>query len=229
MEVIMIWAIMCILVAIACISGCAFLQSRMVKLGEHLELSAWIVGLAEYVILGMFALIFIGVAASPLYYEFPAAGGDLYSIASDGTLEEQRFGTFEEGKTLAYLRDAGSNNWRQASQRLSSVSIVSVNPNVRRISYTTKARVTDARTFLSNKDNRDTSLDWKDKLNLVVTSKLEFCIYELNNAHSKDIAGFYNPRDVKQALRFQELVGGYLNECLLGSGISALVVDFDIS
>lgn len=225
----MVWSILCILVAVMCILGFGFVQTGIDKLGERFELPKRITGPAEYIALGLFALTFIGVAASPLYYEFPTTSGDLYSIADDGTLTKHTFGTFEDGKTLAYLKEIDIKKWGDEYQRLSSVAIVTENPKVRRISYTARAHITDARTFLSVRENRDTSANWDNRLNHAVTSKLEFCEYEFNNAHSKEIAGFYNPRDSEQVRRFQELVGGYLNECLSGAGISAFVVSFDIS
>ncbi len=89
-----------------------------------------------------------------------------------------------------------------------SVHPITDNPKVRGLKYAIEVEVLDTRTFFGlgygDKDG-----DWEAN-NRRISELVEYWLYEFNNAHSRDLAVFYNPFDVRQQQALETLLGEYL-------------------
>ena len=172
------------------------------------------------------ALLTLVAAFSPMYYEFPDWPDKLYAV-KDGQLVEQPWGAFEYGKELAWVTSPGT-----VYKSTTSVTPITANPKVRRILYQAEGSIVDATKFLAKPEHRHLYIQHRVTLDAVeddVTRLVQYCQYELNNAHSTELAEFYNPLDVGQTQRFRILVEGYLNTCLTPDGVKVKVKKFDLS
>lgn len=167
------------------------------------------------------ALALIG---SPLYLEFPDWQNKLYSIEKDGTLIEHPFGAFDiTGQKFVLLRPKEE----PLGLTTSHVSPITSNPKVRMITYRIEGMIYDPATYLKKVTRRDSN-GVKDVANREVRAVLEYWAYEFNNAYSKELAAFYNPRDDEQLSKFAWLVEEYFNEKLRRDGIQVVFQGFDV-
>lgn len=163
------------------------------------------------------------VALSPAYYEFPSWPHTLYSV-QDGELTKHPWGTFEWGKELAWIPTSSEQLWE-----MGSITPITSNPKVRRISYQVGARIIDADKYLAAPERRRGWMNggnanvWDD-----VKLILNYELYELNNSHSSELAEFYNPLDQIQQARFRKLVEGWFNERLGPKGILVTAGSFQL-
>ncbi|KKQ79917.1 MAG: hypothetical protein UT02_C0020G0012 [Parcubacteria group bacterium GW2011_GWC2_38_7] len=108
----------------------------------------------------------------------------------------------------------------------SEVKPITDNPKVRDISYTVNPKIKDDRIFFEAE--RDclfkgrVSYSWNDdeRTKACLIARVEYYLYEFNNAHSKDLAKFFNPRDPAQVEAFDKLLRDNIEGPLLEHGIS---------
>lgn len=87
---------------------------------------------------------------------------------------------------------------------LSEVTPITINPKVRKITYLVEFEIDPTYYFENNQANPD-SLLTKAK------EKVNYWLYEFNNAHSQELAQFYNPLEKSQVTQLSELVTSYIN------------------
>ncbi|OGG79131.1 hypothetical protein A3A39_00725 [Candidatus Kaiserbacteria bacterium RIFCSPLOWO2_01_FULL_54_13] len=163
----------------------------------------------------------------PLYYEYPDWPGKLYAI-EDGRLVEQPWGTFEYGKTLVRMPSPDA----EIAKHRTSVSPITTNPKVRRISYQITAYVTDHERYLRAKPERlNAAVGYgfagginKDELRKLI----EYWAYELNDAKSAEFAEFYNPLSDAQQKKFRSLAQDWLNKQLAPEAATVGISEFTV-
>jgi len=106
----------------------------------------------------------------------------------------------------------------------SRVAPITENPKVRNLAYVVRTRLTDPRAYavaLSLSDDNHNLQRASD----VVLSEL----YEFNNAQSKALASFYNPKDVRQTNGLAELLKREINPRLKSKGMEITeLVSWDV-
>jgi hypothetical protein len=221
----LIWAVICVFVLALIIIGFALLQSTSSRCPSPSHRHARLTFTVVSTILGLGALL------SPLYYEFPAGNGVLYSIKENGTLVEHPWGTFERGKWLVWLPAKN----KELGKVYATVSPITENPKVQRLGYTGRVYLFDPKRFLADPRNQNQEF-WGitnsfvfDHIESAAAKALKFCQYEFNYARSKELAAFYNPADDRQQERFRTLVKAALNECIGERGLWVEVSNFSLS
>ena len=176
------------------------------------------------------AIVLVAMA-SPLYYEFPHPEDEhaLYEIKDD-TLIERPWGAFQlGGRTLAVVPTSD-----QMFEVAGVVKPITENPKVRTISYSVISSVVDAKLYLADpKRHRLTSKagsPFSPSVQRDVEDLVKYCQYELHEAHSSDLADFYNPLDEEQVAYYGNLISGYLNDCLAPTGVEIVkIIKLDVS
>lgn len=208
------------------ISGTIRLRKELLARYRWQPEPAWpsvLVGVAK----GCAILLTVTTLFSPAYYEFPDWPHKLYAIQSDGRLVEKPWGAFEYANNLAWVAAPGKVYVSQTS-----VTPITSNPKVRKISYGARGSIVDPEKYLAKPEHRHLWIQVRPDIESVesdVKRSLQFCQYELNNAHSTELAEFYNPLDKTQTQRFREMVEGYLNSCLAPEGMKASVENFHLN
>jgi len=106
----------------------------------------------------------------------------------------------------------------------SSVTPITDNPKARKITYSVLGMIDpDVYFSLGSTGFKDYEGTAKS-----VNERIQYQLYELNNAHSKELAEFYNPLNPGQQELFKKLVNDFMNERLEGTGISVLCTGFQI-
>jgi hypothetical protein len=99
---------------------------------------------------------------------------------------------------------------------VSRVTPITENPKARPIAYEVHAKIADPAVF-ANAIGVDSDPEVNGKR---LANAVAFQLYELNNAHSKDMAKFYNPLDDAQRVELGSLVTGFVNPRLVSKGIA---------
>ncbi len=95
-----------------------------------------------------------------------------------------------------------------------TVTPITENPKVRRLTYAVTSRVVDIKQYYS-------TIGVTEK----VQETVQFHLYEFNNARSKELAEFYNPLDPAQRDRLQEIIKGFMDPRLAPYGIEIKALD----
>lgn len=103
----------------------------------------------------------------------------------------------------------------------SKVHPITENPKVRGLSYTITTQIRDPQKFVAEMHLGRIAVpsDLKDALLRGHHRSTEYVLYEFNNAHSKELAQFYNPLDEGQRTRLEALLRAHLDEKLASKGI----------
>lgn len=113
------------------------------------------------------------------------------------------------------------------SIRVSSrVFPITDNPKVRRIGYQITVEGKDWQKFFDTIGDKE-SWDGESANSIAMEERVRFLLYEFNNAHSKELANFYNPLDPKQVVDLQALLAYFLNtpETLGRNGLEMIKLD----
>lgn len=186
------------------------------------------------------ALLSIPVLTAPLYYEFST----IYNTPV----------TFENGR--AVVRPLGAFAWEFGSgfanlptslpiSVYGDVRSITPNPKVRELSYQLQVTISDLDRFFADAKNRRLGMSHTDKI--YGTSFSQFSpgdpprdindrigmttldlLYRFNDAHSKELAEFYNPLDAEQLRALKALVEPWVNERLAARGLRAELQSFTV-
>lgn len=106
----------------------------------------------------------------------------------------------------------------------SSVQVLTENPKVRELSYDLATFISSPRKFFESErecllKNYKYNADHGTRVAECLRARMEFYLYEFNNAHSRELAEFYNPRDPEQVQRLDWLLQRNVAPSLVDHGI----------
>lgn len=107
------------------------------------------------------------------------------------------------------------------AMKFSGPHSVTENPKVRNIAYNIKVnKFGSVESFLAHRKTATPKGGTKEWV--------AFWLYEFNEAKSKDVAKFYNPKDLKQQKEFRDLLENFLRPYLRRAGLTLVKAEFYI-
>lgn len=191
----------------------------------------------------LFGLAF-GTILTPYFYEFPKFDYDVVTF-EDGNLVKHPYGT-SNSKAFNIPKSESI-----GITIVGNVTGVTTNPKVRNVSYRLEMKIVSPEVFFIPEYRRKyfstghsdehpnkslmssyTSMSTEylqssvqNELGTMMASHM----YEFNNAHSKELAEFYNPIEQTQQDQFRELVEPWMNSRFESKGVKVIFRGFSIS
>lgn len=155
--------------------------------------------------------VFVAVALSPLYWEFPGTNSVFLIDKNSNVKDKSRFWGFLDVPSHGFsvISLSGSSYWTNTS-----IQPITTNPKVRHITSHIEVKIGDTQAYLRSWPG--TGKNWSEYDFL---RQVKSAIYEFHEKNSIELGGFYNPLDSAQQSRFQNLVMSNLGIGLNKNGI----------
>lgn len=176
----------------------------------------------------------------PLWYEFSGPFTIPVALLANGTAELRPNGMicWESGQSYSAVP-------RNDTAVYGEVRVITDNPKVREIHYNLQTRIIDLNVWFSRPQRRELKrvntsggsmigTGWYGVTRQPTTVDEEIgktvitLLFEFNEAHSRDLARFYNPLDPQQSENLKQLLEPWLNERLAADGIRVSYDSFSI-
>jgi hypothetical protein len=173
---------------------------------------------------------------SPFIYEFPHQKETLMSINLSGKVTAHPYGTFTLGSLDLY---SNVPNKPISARHAPAVTLLTENPKVRKVQHNISVIIKDVEKFYSVKSRQDIwagndqDIEFREDMPVenithCIQTLLNSHLYDFNNAHSKDLAKFYNPLDQSQQKDYLHLMFDCLDPILAQDGLEINSASFDI-
>lgn len=178
----------------------------------------------------IFSLTTVTLLLSPIWMEYAGAGGTVVVYNDNGKVEAAN-----PMALPCWSNCIDISNTTEFKRVLLSgrVKPITDNPKVRDLSYSGYFWIEDPKSFFESE--RDCLLrvipaqSSQEDTTRCLTARVEYYLYEMNNAHSKELALFYNPRDPQQVVRLDALIKDNIAAPLKEHGIRyAGLYSFDV-
>lgn len=164
--------------------------------------------------------LIIVFCSSPLFYEYPKEHYDVCVLNTDGTITKCPWGTWEWSEYIHVPSEKGLDHYRKTV----SVTPITDNPKARKISYSVTIDIFDLDLYLKKHPLSGEPAILINEVN----KRVEYELYEFNNAHSRELGELYNPLDPAQQAKLEELMDGFVTPRLMGEGLRIFVNDFQV-
>lgn len=175
--------------------------------------------------------VLCALVISPIVYEFSGNPNTVVVSFKDGRVTEHPWGMF----TVPFVtRFSNLPKGNVTVWDAPSVTILTENPKVRTLTHFISVVVSDPQTFYGSNPDRmriqDSGLASMEDLSVQSEIKrtVEKSIYDFNNAHSKELVGFFNPLEPDQQRAYRKLIHSYLDRPLAKEGLEISDASFNI-